>query len=122
MIKITTPSRLHMTLIDMNASRGRVDGSIGVTLDDPVISITAQRSDVIEVIGNSKHAKRMKKSVAALLPEGEGIRIIIEKDYPSHIGMGSGTQAALAACMAVNRLYDLNLSMNDIKTQNENYY
>jgi beta-ribofuranosylaminobenzene 5'-phosphate synthase len=35
MLKITTPSRLHMTLIDMNASRGRVDGSIGLTLDKP---------------------------------------------------------------------------------------
>ena len=114
MIKITTPSRLHITLIDMNASRGRVDGSIGLTLDDPVISITAQRSDVIEVIGNSEHAQRMKNSAAALLTDGEGIRINIEKDFPSHIGMGSGTQASLAAGMAVNRLFDLGLSVNEI--------
>ena len=114
MIKITTPSRLHMTLIDMNASRGRVDGSIGLTLDDPVISITAQRSDMIEVTGNSEHTQRMKKSASVLLPEGEGILINIEKDYPSHIGMGSGTQASLAAGMAVNRLYDLGLSVNEI--------
>ena len=114
MLKITTPSRLHMTLIDMNASRGRVDGSIGLTLDNPVISITAQKSDVIEVTGNSEHEDRMKTSADALLPAGEGIRINIEKDYPSHIGMGSGTQAALAAGMAVNRLYDLGLSVHDI--------
>ena len=89
MLKITTPSRLHMTLIDMNASRGRVDGSIGLTLDDPVISITAKKSDVIEMTGNSEHTERMKNSAAALLPNGEGVRINIEKDYPSHIGMGS---------------------------------
>lgn len=114
MLKITTPSRLHTTLIDMNASRGRVDGSIGLTLDKPVISITAQKSDVIEVTGSSEHVQRMKNSAAALLPEREGIRINIEKDYPSHIGMGSGTQAALAAGMAVNILYDLGLSVNDI--------
>lgn len=114
MLKITTPSRLHMTLIDMNASRGRVDGSIGLTLDKPVISITAERSDIIEVKGSSEHAERMKKSTAALLPDGKGIHINIEKDYPSHIGMGSGTQAALAAGMAVNRLYDLGLSVHEI--------
>ncbi|MFH1322429.1 MAG: beta-ribofuranosylaminobenzene 5'-phosphate synthase [Methanobacteriota archaeon] len=114
MLKITTPSRLHMTLIDMNASRGRVDGSIGLTLDKPFISITSERSDIIEVTGSSEHAQRMKNSAAALLPEGEGIRINIEKDYPSHIGMGSGTQAALAAGMAVNRLYDLGLNVYDI--------
>ncbi|GFO97904.1 beta-ribofuranosylaminobenzene 5'-phosphatesynthase [groundwater metagenome] len=114
MLKITTPSRLHMTLIDMNASRGRVDGSIGLTLDKPVISITAERSDIIEVTGSSEHTQRMKNSAAALLPAGKGIRINIENDYPSHIGMGSGTQAALAAGMAVNRLYDLGLSVYEI--------
>lgn len=114
MLKITTPSRLHITLIDMNASRGRVDGSIGLALDKPVISITAQKSDVIEVTGNSEHAQRMKTSASALLPDGEGIRITIEKDYPSHIGMGSGTQAALAAGMAVNKLYDLGLSVHEV--------
>ncbi len=114
MLKITTPSRLHMTLIDMNASRGRVDGSIGLTLDKPVISITAERSDIIEVTGNPEHTERMKSRASALLPSGEGIRINIEMDYPSHIGMGSGTQSALAAGMAVNRLYDLGLSTYEI--------
>ncbi len=114
MLKITTPSRLHMALIDMNASRGRVDGSIGLALDKPVISITAEKSDVIEVTGSSEHTQRMKNSAAALLPSGEGIRIKIEQDYPSHIGMGSGTQASLAAGMAVNRLYDLGLTTYEI--------
>ncbi|HNW38532.1 MAG TPA: beta-ribofuranosylaminobenzene 5'-phosphate synthase, partial [Methanosarcina vacuolata] len=32
MIKITTPCRIHMTLIDMNAEIGRVDGGAGLTL------------------------------------------------------------------------------------------
>jgi beta-ribofuranosylaminobenzene 5'-phosphate synthase len=114
MLKITTPSRLHITLIDMNASRGRVDGSIGLTLDKPGIIIKAESSDSIEVTGSSEHIERMRNSAALLLPEGKGIRINIEKDYPSHIGLGSGTQAALAAGMAVNRLYDLGLSIYDI--------
>jgi beta-ribofuranosylaminobenzene 5'-phosphate synthase len=103
-----------MTLIDMNASQGRVDGSVGIALDKPVISITAEKSDVIEVTGSSEHAQRMKKSAAALLPESAGIHIDIKNDYPSHIGMGSGTQAALAAGMAVNRLCDLGLSVKEI--------
>jgi len=114
MLKITTPSRLHITLIDMNALRGRVDGSIGLTLDKPVISIMAHKSDSIEITGNSEHGERMKNSASALLPNGAGIHIEIENDYPSHIGMGSGTQAALAAGMAVNRLYDLGLSVYEI--------
>ncbi len=114
MLKITTPSRLHITLIDMNASIGRVDGSIGLTLDEPSISIKAKKSDTVEITGNSEHLERMRTSAALLLPEGKGIRISIEKDYPSHVGLGSGTQAALAAGMAVNKIYNLGLSVYDL--------
>ncbi len=111
MLEITTPSRLHITLIDMNASIGRVDGGIGITLDEPVIRISAEKSENIEITGKSEHAERMKNSAAKLLPEREGIHISIEKDYHSHIGLGSGTQAALAAAMAVNKIYNLGLSV-----------
>lgn len=114
MLKLTTPSRLHLTLIDMNASIGRVDGSAGITLDEPDIKISARKSDTVEITGKSEHIERMGNSVKALLPEGEGIQISIEEDYPSHIGLGSGTQAALAAGMAVNKLYDLGLSVYEI--------
>jgi len=129
MLTITTPSRLHLALIDMNASIGRVDGSIGITLDEPVIKISARKSDIVEIIGNlklqlsqdiktefqiSEHFERMSNSAKALLPDGDGIRISIEKDYPSHIGLGSGTQASLAAGMAVNKLYDLGLSIYEV--------
>ncbi|MDD5473888.1 MAG: beta-ribofuranosylaminobenzene 5'-phosphate synthase, partial [Candidatus Methanoperedens sp.] len=95
MLQITTPSRLHLTLIDMNASIGRVDGGIGITLDEPVISIKAEKSNTVEITGNSEHLERMRNSARMLLPKGAGISISIEQDYPSHIGLGSGTQAAL---------------------------
>jgi beta-ribofuranosylaminobenzene 5'-phosphate synthase len=113
-LTITTPSRLHLALIDMNASIGRVDGSIGLTLDNPVIKISARRSDILEITGKSEHCERMKNSAKALLPDGEGIQISIEKDYPSHIGLGSGTQVSLAAGMAVNELFNLGLSIYEV--------
>jgi beta-ribofuranosylaminobenzene 5'-phosphate synthase len=114
MFEITTPSRLHITLIDMNASIGRVDGGIGLTLDEPVIDIKVEKSDTLEITGNGEHIERMRTSAALLLPAGEGIHISIEKDYPSHIGLGSGTQAALAAGMAVNMICNLGLSVYDL--------
>lgn len=114
MLKITTPSRLHLTLIDMNASIGRVDGGIGLTLNEPSIRITAEKSDIVEVTGNSEHAVRIENSALKLLPEGAGIRIFIENDYPSHTGMGSGTQASLAAGMAVNRIYGLGMDVYEV--------
>jgi beta-ribofuranosylaminobenzene 5'-phosphate synthase len=111
MLTITTPSRLHLTLIDMNASIGRVDGGIGLTLNEPFIRISAEKSDTVEITGTSEHAERMGATAMKLLPEGAGVRITIENDYPSHTGMGSGTQAALAAGMAVNRIYGLGMDV-----------
>ncbi len=125
MIEITTPSRLHITLIDLNASIGRVDGGIGLTLKEPGFRITAERSDVpgevtvtSEAAGGSAHIGRMRESAAALLRDmgvgRGGIRIHIERDAPPHVGLGSGTQSALVAGMAVNQLYNLGLSVRDI--------
>lgn len=111
MIRITSPSRLHIGLIDMNASCGRVDGGVGLSLASPHITISAEISSEIEVIGDSSFAARMKKAAEILLPKGKGIKISIEEDIPPHIGCGSGTQAALCASAAVNELYNLNMSV-----------
>jgi len=41
---------------------GRVDGSIGLTLDNPAIKIKARKSDIIEITGKSEHIERMRNS------------------------------------------------------------
>ena len=113
-MRIITPSRLHITLIDLNASIGRVDGGIGLTLHEPGIEIKAESSDTLEIIGKRQHNQRMRDVVKKILPEGKGIRIHVERDFPSHVGLGSGTQASLAAGMAVNLLCNLNMSIYEI--------
>ena len=42
---ITTPSRLHLTLIDLNGSCGRIDGSVGITIKDPELVLRLKKSD-----------------------------------------------------------------------------
>lgn len=129
MIEIITPSRLHMTLIDLNASLGRVDGGIGITLQEPSMCIRATRTirgqqaecgrhdgckdtavDII-ITGQSEHAQRMYESaqkVSEAFGTG-GVSIDVVSDYPSHTGLGSGTQASLAAAYAVCELYDIDV-------------
>lgn len=114
MIKITAPSRLHLTLIDLNAEIGRVDGGVGITLDSPLLKLSAEKADSVEVFGGSELTEKIKNSALALLPNGEGIRIRIETDYPDHVGFGSGTQAALSAAAAVNELYGLGKSVTEL--------
>ncbi|MDI3539271.1 MAG: beta-ribofuranosylaminobenzene 5-phosphate synthase [Methanolobus sp.] len=114
MIRITSPSRLHLTLIDMNASLGRIDGGAGISLTSPHVIISAQRSDIVEVTAGSVLTDRMLAAARTVLPEGEGVRITIEEDMFSHVGLGSGTQAALSAAAAVNELYGLGMSVREL--------
>jgi len=114
MIKITTPSRLHITLIDMNGEIGRVDGGAGLTLSSPNVKVTAAEADEIRIEGPQGFADRMRKAAEALLPEGKGVKIDVKELIPPHVGFGSGTQAALAAAAAVNELYGLGKSVREL--------
>jgi len=114
MINVVSPSRLHLTLIDLNAEIGRVDGGVGITLESPFMEISAAEADVVEVVGDSHLADRMRKAAKAVLPAGKGIRIHIKKDLPDHVGLGSGTQAALSTAAAVNEIYGLGKSVREL--------
>jgi beta-ribofuranosylaminobenzene 5'-phosphate synthase len=114
MINVVSPSRLHLTLIDLNAEIGRVDGGVGITLESPSLEISASEADTVEVVGSSLLAGRMLKAAKAVLPEGKGIRILIKRDLPDHVGLGSGTQAALSVAAAVNTIYGLGKSVREL--------
>ncbi len=113
MIRIRTPSRIHIALIDLNGESGRVDGGIGIALDEPCIEITAEKSDKVVVRGDPELKERMRNACEAVCP-GKGVEIEIKKSYWNHIGLGSGTQAALAAGMAISRLYGMEISPREI--------
>lgn len=114
MIKITTPCRLHMTLIDMNGEIGRMDGGAGLTLSSPNVKITAEEADEIQIEGLQGFANRMKKVAESVLPEGKGVKINVEQLIPAHVGFGSGTQTSLAVATAVNELYGLGKSLREL--------
>jgi beta-ribofuranosylaminobenzene 5'-phosphate synthase len=116
MLEIISPSRLHLALIDLNASLGRVDGGMGISLENPYIHIRAEMADNVEVMCSSALVNRMEAAASAILPEGRGIHIRVEKEVTPHIGLGSGTQAALCAATAVNELYDLGMSVRELAT------
>ncbi|MDK2892530.1 beta-ribofuranosylaminobenzene 5'-phosphate synthase [Methanohalophilus sp.] len=114
MLEIISPSRLHISLIDLNASLGRIDGGVGICLADPHTRIRAEIAEQVEITGSPQLTERMELAASAVLPEGQGIHIHVEEDVPPHIGLGSGTQAALCAAAAVNDLYDLGMSVKEL--------
>lgn len=119
-VVVQTPSRIHMTLIDLSGRSGRVDGGIGIALDEPSIVVEAERSRDLTVEGNSADADRVRNAIQAVLKSygivgpGAGARVSIRGDYKAHVGLGSGTQMAIAAGRAVCSLYDKSVSTREI--------
>jgi beta-ribofuranosylaminobenzene 5'-phosphate synthase len=116
MIQVVTPSRLHVTLIDLNGALGRVDGGVGLTLDYPSIRINAKKDAQLSVSGTTEFAERIKSAASAVLTQYNinGVAIDVVQEYPNHVGLGSGTQVALAVGTAISELYDLNLNPTTI--------
>jgi beta-ribofuranosylaminobenzene 5'-phosphate synthase len=116
MIQVVTPSRLHITLIDLNGALGRIDGGVGLTLDYPSIRINAKKDAQLSVSGTTEFAERIKSAASAVLTlyNINGVAIDVVQEYPNHVGLGSGTQVALAVGTAISELYDLNLNPTTI--------
>lgn len=122
MIRITTPSRIHISLIDLNATIGRVDGGIGLALKDPKIILEAKISDKLipdrlRINCKGEKADKILNSAKAVLKYANidgGVHFNLVEDFPSHSGLGSGTQLSLASGLAVCRLFSLDLSVREI--------
>lgn len=118
LVVVEAPARLHMGLIDLHGGIGRVDGGIGVTLMAPTLRLEAEWSGALTVSGGGNEVQARVRDAArrALdhLRVRGGAAIRIRSPIPRHVGLGSGTQAALAAGAVVCRLYGAALTAREI--------
>jgi len=115
-IRITTPCRIHLSLIDENGYTGRVDGGFGICLDRPNVVFEATNNaeefkieahkyyrESIEVI-NEQASKIFK----AFNISNKNFHFNLKRYFPSHVGLGSKTQLSLAIATAITKLKDIN--------------
>ena len=116
--RISTPSRLHFTLIDMNGEIGRIDGSLGLATQDPGVLLEFGPHDRTVVRGGSPAEREL--ILAEIAAAGEildvepGIEILIRQMIPPHQGLGAGTQTRLAVLSALSHQLGLNHSPREI--------
>ena len=114
-VKITTPSRLHFSLLDLNGALGRIDGGFGLAIADPNFQIIAERSTGIDVAASMYRERAI--TVLQRLQQTHpfpGIKLRFESEIPMHSGFGSGTQLALGIAQAVNVLYQFGLDVQQL--------
>jgi beta-ribofuranosylaminobenzene 5'-phosphate synthase len=107
-VKVEASARLHLGFLDLNGGTGRRFGSLGLAIDRPVTSLTIERAPATKVEG-PEH-ERLAAHLSALrkrLGLKSFYSVTIHEAIPAHVGLGSGTQLALAIAAALRRLEDL---------------
>jgi beta-ribofuranosylaminobenzene 5'-phosphate synthase len=115
-IKIETPCRLHFGLIDLNGQLGRINGGLGVALEQPGWEIKgwitekidpelSQSPSLISVINKFDNYFKTKTS---------DFKLKITKKIPQHIGLGSNTQFCLAIGAILAKIHNIETSVVEI--------
>ena len=114
-IYIKTPARLHLGLIDLNGELGRIFGGLGVAIDHPNVILEAEKAQTLVVSGEKAELTRKLASCFLEACElKEKVAINVKEVIPEHIGLGSGTQLALAIASSISRLFDLKASCYEL--------
>lgn len=114
-VELSTPSRLHFGLIDLRGDQGRLYGSAGVSIEKPRLTILAEESGETRISG--KRSIRAHEIITQMLEKHSidaGVHLEIREDIPEHQGFGSGTQLSLAIGTAINQIFDLGLSYEEV--------
>ena len=103
---VESSARLHFGVLDLRGSRGRWFGGIGASAARPTLRISASRADSLSAQGeDAERAREFARLFLAHHHLRGGADIRVHQTLPSHVGLGSGTQLALAVARALAELY-----------------
>ena len=104
-------ARLHVCLIDLNGSIGRVDGSVGIILSQPVVRVVARKAnrDVI-----NEELLPFAKKFFQVVPKTLGVELSVDECFERHVGLGSTTQLALSVARSLSGLMGLEYPVREL--------
>jgi beta-ribofuranosylaminobenzene 5'-phosphate synthase len=100
--RVTTYARLHFGFANLSLARERLYGSLGVGLDRPRVSVAAAPDEGVTCDDPTvrDYAERAVEHLGV-----DGATVTVDSSFPRHVGLGSGTQLALATLVAVARAH-----------------
>ncbi|MFB6194931.1 MAG: beta-ribofuranosylaminobenzene 5'-phosphate synthase family protein [Haloplanus sp.] len=111
---VTAHARLHFGFCNLSLAHERLYGSLGVGLDSPTVRVTAAPAEGVRC--DHSPACDYAERAVDLLGVG-GATVTVEGAFPRHVGLGSGTQFALATLVAIARAHDRSV---DVRTHAPN--
>ncbi len=127
---IKTPARLHITLLDLNGSYGRLDGGIGFSIQKPQFILESEKRDDGEIsivfdekITDSEAIEECNVKIDEafhLIKKHynikEGFNFHVHNAFRPHSGFGSGTQIALATAKLITKTIGIEASSVELST------
>ena len=119
-VRVHAPARLHLGFLDPAGTLGRPFGSLGLVFDGPetVVEIGRAASDRFDsfpggaaALGRVRaHLETLRRATGCREP----VRLRLRAALPAHVGLGSGTQLALAVGRAFCTNFDLALDSEQL--------
>ncbi|SFL77601.1 beta-ribofuranosylaminobenzene 5'-phosphate synthase [Methanobrevibacter olleyae] len=126
---IRAPSRLHISLIDLNGSYKRIDGGVGLALSDPQFVLESQETnekgytiEFADCVSEESKKESLNKipsaaeKIAKLCDIESGFHFKVLESYPPHCGLGSGTQIAVATAHLMTETAGLKFTSRELST------
>ncbi|MDT7888868.1 MAG: hypothetical protein RQ885_07825 [Desulfurococcales archaeon] len=111
-------SRIHITLIDLSGSFGRLDGGAGITLETPRHVVYAEAFEgkpSIEVKGDIEDVvERCARAVLKEICRTCGARVEVTEVYDLHVGLGGVTQLCLATARSIAMSLGLDIDVYEL--------
>ena len=113
MTRVTVGSRLHFGFENLSLAHERLYGSLGVTLDEPRLSVSVERADCVSA---PSYCESLVETVCEQLGVA-GTTVSVDQSLPAHVGLGSGTQLALAIAAGVGAAYEQPVDVRAVAPQ-----
>lgn len=102
-VHVEAGARLHLGFQNLSLAHERLYGGVGAAVDEPRVVLRADPAE--RVVCDDPLVAEYAERVCAVLGV-DGARIDVEQTLPRHVGLGSGTQVALATLAAVATVND----------------
>ena len=126
---IKAPSRIHMSLIDLNGSYRRVDGGIGLALQDPQFILEVEQTesgitlDFLDSVTDEEAIAECKEKIPDAAEKtvehfniDSGFHFTVHQTYPPHSGFGSGTQIAVSTAHLIAETMGIEAESRELST------
>ncbi len=101
-VRVDVGGRLHVGFQNLSLAHERLYGGVGIALDSPRVVVEAEPAEA--VVCSDALVERYARRSCEILGV-DGARLDVVESLPRHVGLGSGTQTALATLAAVGRAH-----------------